>query len=416
MIQNVRGTKDLFFNDIEKWHFLEEKIKKVTSLFGYSELRTPIFEKTEVFLRSIGENTDIVNKEMYTFLDKGGESITLRPEMTASLVRSVIQNNLTQEYSALRLWYLGPFFRYERPQKGRLRQFHQFGVECISSPHPESDVEIIQLAYQLIKEIGIDEFIFEINSLGNESSRKTYIETLEIFLNENKDKLSNESQNRLSTNILRVLDSKDERDKAVVSNAPNILNYLDDQSKYHFDIVLKLLDNLKIPYRLEPKLVRGLDYYSHTVFEFRSTALGSQDAFGGGGRYNSLFEQLGGKPTPAVGFAMGVERLILISEQLNKFPKLNNNCDIYVVHSGESTLEYANNISKILREKNYMVLMDLQRRSFKAQFREADKSNAKYCIIIGENEVNNNKITIKNLKSGEQAEIASNLLNTIKFE
>ncbi len=416
MIQNIRGTKDIFLSEIEKWHYLEEKVKKVSSLFGYSELRTPIFEKTEVFSRSIGESTDIVNKEMYTFTDKGGESVTLRPEMTAALVRSVIQNNLTNEFSTLRLWYFGPFFRYERPQKGRLRQFHQFGAECISSPNPESDVEIIQLAYQFIKELGIDQFSLEINSLGNEISRENYKKALIDFLSINKDNLSNESQSRLMTNPLRVLDSKDEKDKRVTADSPNILEYLDEVSKNHFDRVVELLDNAKIPYKIEPKLVRGLDYYSHTVFEFKSSALGSQDAFGGGGRYNTLFEQLGGKSTPAVGFAMGVERLILILEHLDKFPKAIAPCDIYIVNSGESTLKYANNIADKLRDMNFRVLMDMQRRSFKAQFREADKFQAKYCIIIGENELSENKLTIKNLRNGEQTEISIDLLNTYNFE
>jgi len=416
MIQNIRGTKDIFLSEIEKWHYLEEKVKKVSSLFGYSELRTPIFEKTEVFSRSIGENTDIVNKEMYTFTDKGGESVTLRPEMTAALVRSVIQNNLTNEFSTLRLFYFGPFFRYERPQKGRLRQFHQFGAECISSPNPESDVEIVQLAYQFIKELGIDQFSLEINSLGNEISRENYKKALIDFLSINKDNLSNESQSRLMTNPLRVLDSKDSKDKKVTADAPNILEYLDEVSKNHFDRVIELLDNAKIPYKIEPKLVRGLDYYSHTVFEFKSSALGSQDAFGGGGRYNTLFEQLGGKSTPAVGFAMGVERLILILEHLDKFPKAIAPCDIYIVNSGESTLKYANNIANKLRDLNIRVLMDMQRRSFKAQFREADKFQAKYCIIIGENELVANKLTIKNLRNGEQNEISVDLLNTYNFE
>jgi len=416
MIQNIRGTKDIFLSEIEKWHYLEEKVKKVSSLFGYSELRTPIFEKTEVFSRSIGENTDIVNKEMYTFTDKGGESVTLRPEMTAALVRSVIQNNLTNEFSTLRLFYFGPFFRYERPQKGRLRQFHQFGAECISSPNPESDVEIVQLAYQFIKELGIDQFSLEINSLGNEISRENYKKALIDFLSINRDNLSNESQSRLMTNPLRVLDSKDSKDKKVTADAPNILEYLDEVSKNHFDRVIELLDNAKIPYKIEPKLVRGLDYYSHTVFEFKSSALGSQDAFGGGGRYNTLFEQLGGKSTPAVGFAMGVERLILILEHLDKFPKAIAPCDIYIVNSGESTLKYANNIANKLRDLNIRVLMDMQRRSFKAQFREADKFQAKYCIIIGENELVANKLTIKNLRNGEQNEISVDLLNTYNFE
>ncbi len=415
MLQNIRGTKDIFAPEIDKWHFLEQKIDKVTALFGYTELRSPIFEKTEVFSRSIGDNTDIVNKEMYTFIDKGGESVTLRPEMTAALVRSVIQNNLVYDLSSLRLWYLGPFFRYERPQKGRLRQFHQIGAECISSPYPESDAEVIMLSNYLINEFGIEDFSLEINSLGNEISRENYKKALTEYLNKHQDDLSFDSRNRLISNPLRVLDSKDQKDIVITENAPNILEYLDKESRSHFDTVLSILENAGIGYNLQPKLVRGLDYYSHTVFEFKSSALGAQDAFGGGGRYNSLFEQLGGKSTPAVGFAMGVERLILILDSLNKFPKLGGNCDIYIVSSGESTTDYCNEIALKLRNKNYKVLTDLQRRSFKAQMREADKLKAKFCILVGEDELTANTVTIKNLSIGEQVVIKFDLLDTIDF-
>ncbi|HRP01633.1 MAG TPA: histidine--tRNA ligase [Candidatus Kapabacteria bacterium] len=416
MLQNVRGTKDIFLNDIEKWHYVENKIKEVCSLFAYTELRTPIFEKTEVFSRSIGDTTDIVNKEMYTFVDKGGESITLRPEMTAALVRSVIQNNLTHDVSTLRLYYFGPFFRYERPQKGRLRQFHQFGAECIASPYPESDVEIIQLAYKLIQQLGIDNFVLEINSLGNEQSRANYKAALVDYLQQNINHLSLDSQSRLLTNPLRVLDSKDEKDKLITLNAPNILEYLDKESKEHFDAVVELLESANVPFVISPKLVRGLDYYCHTVFEFKSTALGSQDAFGGGGRYNTLFEQLGGKSTPAVGFAMGIERLILILEHLGKFEHQTKNYDIYIVHSGDNTTQYANQVASSLRNRGKKVVLDLQKRSFKAQMREADKFGASYSIIIGANELNDNKLTIKNLKDGGQAEISFKLINTINFD
>lgn len=414
MIQNIRGTKDIYFDEISKWYFLEEKIKKVNSLYGYTELRTPIFEKTEVFARSIGETTDIVNKEMYTFVDKGGESITLRPEMTAALVRSVIQNNLAYDFSTLRLWYLGPFFRYERPQKGRLRQFHQYGAECISSPYPESDAEIIQLAYQLIKELEIDNFSIEINSLGNENSRNNYRTALIDYLNKYKNDLSYDSQNRFLNNPLRVLDSKDEKDIVIVQNSPNILDYLDKESQEHFSEVINLLEKSGIPYNIQKALVRGLDYYSHTVFEFKSNALGSQDAFGGGGRYNTLFEQLGGKSTPAVGFAMGIERILLILEQLDKFPNLKNKHDIYLIYSSD-TLEYANQIAQLLRNNHLKVISDLQRRSYKSQFREADKLNAKFCIIIGSDELQKKQLTIKNLETKEQTILEFDNLLSYKF-
>ncbi len=416
MIQSVRGTKDLLPGEIEKFQFLEKTIRNVTELYGYKEIRTPIFEKTEVFSRSIGENTDIVNKEMYTFIDKGGESITLRPEKTAALVRSVIQNNLTHDVASLRLWYFGPFFRYERPQKGRLRQFHQFGAECISSANAEADAEIILLANHLIKKLGINEYDLQLNSLGNEQSRADYRTELVKYLNENKDSLSEESKSRLESNPLRVLDSKDNADKKIVESAPIIIDYLDNESKLHFDKVRELLDKAGVKYIIEPRLVRGLDYYCHTVFEFRSSALGAQDAFGGGGRYDGLFEQLGGKQTPAVGFAMGAERLILILDAINALQNIKNDCDIYVVCSSEKLLDSALVTAEQLRNHQYKVVSDLQRRSFKAQMREADKLSAKYCVIIGDDEESRKAVTVKNMKTGTQAEIKRDLLQTISFK
>jgi histidyl-tRNA synthetase len=415
MIQSVRGTKDILPGEIEKWQFLEKKIREVTKKYSYNEIRTPIFEKTEVFSRSIGENTDIVNKEMYTFTDKGNESLTLRPEQTAALVRSVIQNNLTHEVSTLRLWYFGPFFRYERPQKGRLRQFHQFGAECIASPNPEADVEIILLADYLIKNLGIENYEIQINSLGNEASRMVYKDELIKYLQTHKDELSFDSKNRLESNPLRILDSKDEGDIKIIENSPNILEYLDDESRLHFDKVIELLKITGVKYNLQPRLVRGLDYYCHTVFEFKSSYLGAQDAFGGGGRYDGLFSQLGGKSTPAVGFAMGIERLLLILESINALKNINNNCDVYVVCGNEKIYNSAIVITEKLRHLGYNVATDIQRRSFKAQMREAGKLNAKFCVIIGEDEDLRNSVTIKNMHTGEQAEIKKELLSTINF-
>ncbi len=415
MIQSVRGTKDTLPNEIYKWQYVEEIFKKVSDKFGYKELRTPVFEKTEVFSRSIGENTDIVNKEMYTFEDRGGDSLTLRPEMTAALVRSVIQHSITRMNSVNRLWYFGPFFRYERPQKGRLRQFHQFGAECISSPYPEADAEIIQLSNELIRALGIKEYKLLINSLGNENSRKNYRDELVKYLKDNQDALSYDSKNRLETNPLRVLDSKDPQDKEITNNAPQIINSLDDESKEHFDSVLNSLKNLNISFEIDPKLVRGLDYYSHTVFEFQSTALGAQDSFGGGGRYDGLFEQLGGKATPAVGFAMGVERLLIILEDLNLLPEEDSNIDIFIVVANEKFFDTANTIAHKLRMKGLNVITELQRRSMKAQFKEANKLNAKYNIIVAEEELQRSNINIKNMKTGEQSEYAISEIDDYKF-
>ncbi|MFA7626488.1 MAG: histidine--tRNA ligase [Candidatus Kapaibacterium sp.] len=415
MIQSIRGTKDLLPGEIEKWHFLEEAVRTVTQRYGYKEIRTPILERTEVFSRSIGENTDIVNKEMYTFLDKGGESVTMRPEKTAALVRSVIQNNLTHDVASLRLWYFGPFFRYERPQKGRLRQFHQFGAECISSANAESDAEIILLANHLIKFLGIDDYELQLNSLGNENSRANYRVELINYLNNHKDELSEESRKRLALNPLRILDSKDANDRLIIEKAPAIIDFLDEESTTHFGTVKELLDSAEVTYKIEPRLVRGLDYYSHTVFEFRSSALGAQDAFGGGGRYDGLFKQLGGKPTPAVGFAMGVERLILILEAINAVKDIHHECDVYVICTNDKLYKHILTIAEELRSKSYRVATDLQRRSFKAQMREAGKLSAKYCLILGDDEIEKNTVTVKNMSTGEQAEIKRELLHTIRF-
>lgn len=416
MIQAIRGTKDIFPDTIYQWQYIEEKFREVSDLFGYKELRTPIFEKTEVFSRSIGEETDIVNKEMYTFSDRGGESVTLRPEQTAALVRSLIQSNFHNNRSASRLWYFGPFFRYERPQKGRLRQFHQYGAECISSPYPEADYEILALASNLIKKLGIEEYDLLLNSLGNEDSRKNYRETLIEYLKDHKESLSEDSQNRLEKNPLRVLDSKAESDINIVKNAPIILDSLDSESKDHFEAVKSLLDSTGLKYKIEPTLVRGLDYYSHTVFEFRSGSLGAQNSFGGGGRYDALFQQLGGKQTPAVGFAMGVERLLIVLEEMKKLPPQPADADVFVIVTDTKFINFANKIAAKVRASNKSCIIELQRRSMKAQMKEANKVNSNYTIIIGEDEVNNNSISLKNMETGEQKGFEISELSKISFD
>ncbi len=415
MIQAIRGTKDILPESVGKWHFIEDNIKKVTKLFGYKELRTPIFEKTEVFNRTIGEATDIVNKEMYTFTDKSGDSITLRPEMTAALVRALVQNNMLTQSKIQRLWYFGPFFRYERPQKGRQRQFHQFGVECLGSEYPESDVEVLQLADMLFNTLGISEYVLKINSLGNSESRANYKKALVEFLKSVSEDLSEDSRNRIEKNPLRVLDSKNERDIELLKDAPIILDYLDNESNNHFKAVTSALDELGINYEIDSKLVRGLDYYCHTVFEFQSTHLGSQDAFGGGGRYDGLVEQLGGKPTPAIGFALGVERMLIILEQMNIFDNMVDKVDCYIVAKGENVPVYASKIAGVLRSRGLSVVNELNRRSMKAQMREANRMNASYAIIIGENEMNENKVLIKNLGDSSQKEIEFEILKTYNF-
>jgi histidyl-tRNA synthetase len=406
MIQAIRGTKDILPDQVNYWQFLQDAFKKTSELFGYNELRTPIFEKTEVFVRSIGESSDIVNKEMYTFEDKGKDSITLRPEKTAALVRAVIQNSLMGQSNTQRLWYFGPFFRYERPQKGRMRQFHQYGAECLGSPNPEADAEIILLADRIIKNIGIKDYKLLLNTLGTPENRQNYKNELLKYLTGIKEKLSHDSQTRLEHNPLRVLDSKAPEDKEAVENAPKILECLDQQSSEHFEEVKSLISGADLDIVLEPRLVRGLDYYSHTVFEFQSSALGSQDSLGGGGRYDGLFEQFGGKPTPAVGFAMGVERLLIILEAMNNLPEIDNSPDLFVVTTDHAVFTKAQEIAVDLRKDGFKIISDLHRRSIKAQMREANKLGSKFTIVLGENEISSGKVNIKNMGDGSQQEVA----------
>lgn len=408
MIQNVKGTKDLLPEAIAKWQYIQRILQKISEQYNYEEIRTPIFEKTELFSRSIGEVTDIVNKEMYSFLDKGEESISLRPELTASIARAVMQHSLLRQNPILRFWYFGPFFRYEQPQKGRQRQFHQYGAECIGSRYPESDAEIIALAVNIFNSLGIKDFKLAINSLGNTESRAKYREALIEFLKENENKLSKESQIRLQTNPLRVLDSKAEADIEILNQAPNILNFLDTESRNHFEELLAILDYQGIKYEISSKLVRGLDYYSHTVFEFQSHALGAQNAMGGGGRYDKLFLELGGKETPAVGLALGIERIILIMEEKGLFPNLEKKLDLYIVSLDHSNQKYLINIAEKLRQNGMAVATDLLRRSLKSQMREANKMKANYLIVIGDDEIKTNLLTIKDMRNGEQTQYSLN--------
>ncbi|MBM2815881.1 MAG: histidyl-tRNA synthetase [Ignavibacteria bacterium] len=404
MIQSVRGTKDILPDAISNWHLIEDVFRNISTLFGYEELRTPIFEKTEVFSRSIGETTDIVNKEMYTFTDRSGESLTLRPEMTAAIARSILQNSLLDAGTSLRIWYFGPLFRYERPQKGRFRQFYQYGAECIGSPNPESDAEVIFLAHQLFKSSGIGNYKLLINSLGSDENRLAYRNVLIKYFTSVKSKLSEDSLFRLENNPLRILDSKDEQDRYVIASAPQIIECLNPESKNHFDSVLSNLDASSIDYEISPRLVRGLDYYNHTVFEFQHSSLGAQDSFGGGGRYNGLFSQLGGKPTPAIGFALGVERMLLILENNQTEKQATNKTDVYIVTHTHAQSQFAQILANKLRGRNLKITTDLNRRSVKSQMREANRLGAKYTVIIGENEVLSGNYMIKNMSNGEQVE------------
>lgn len=404
MINSIRGTKDILPTEIPIWNFVQQTLQRTSSLYGFEEIRTPIMEKTEVFSRSLGTETDIVNKEMYTFVDKGGESITLRPEMTAAIVRSILQNNLLFGNNILRLWYFGPLFRYERPQKGRLRQFYQYGAELVGSPEPEADVEILLLANSLIKNLGISNYTLQINSIGNSSSRKIYRDTLVRYLIEHKERLSKESKERLERNPLRILDSKDQDDQAILANAPNILHYLDTESIEHFNQVQKLLQQNSVEFVVNPKLVRGLDYYSHTVFEFQSEVLGAQDSFGGGGRYDELFQQFGNSEVPAIGFALGIERIIIILEHLKIF-KQEAEPLVYVAYTNPAYISEVISISETLRKNNIVSVFDLKKKSLKAQLKEANKQNAIFTLILGDEEIAQRRATLRNMNDGSQTSI-----------
>ena len=401
-IQSIKGTHDILPNESEKWKDLEDIIYKTCDLFGFKEIRTPIFEKTNLFLRGIGEVTDIVSKEMYSWQDRDGSNLTLRPELTASVVRSYIQHNLQNQSSSQRLFYMGPLFRRERPQKGRQRQFHQFGVEAFGSENPEQDVEIISIAWHLLSLLGISNKVqLKINSIGSNECRKNYRKALLDFIKPHFNLLSEVSKVRFEKNPLRILDTKNPEERKVLSNAPKISDYYTNEDKTHFQTILKFLDCLNIPYNIDLGLVRGLDYYTRTVFEFTSNSLGAQDALLGGGRYDNLVQDLGGKVVPGIGFAAGIERLLLILEA-EKYNFQKHTPDIYFICIEQDAIQVMLSLSKKLRERNYIVVFDVLRRSLKAQMREANKFKVRYVIIIGKEELAHKKVTIKDLQKKAQ--------------
>lgn len=397
MITIPKGTKDVLPEESYKWHAIESIIRETTRLFDFKEIRTPTFEHTELFLRGVGDSTDIVNKEMYTFIDKGGRSITLKPEGTAGVARAFIENGLQQKLP-MRSYYITPVFRYEKPQAGRLREHHQFGVELYGAEGADADVEVISIARTLFKKIGLDPVLY-INSIGCSTCRKDYHKALIDYLAGNAESLCETCRERLKTNPLRVLDCKVPTCKEVLKNAPSVLDYLcEDCSKHHSDLKSKL-SNLGISYIENPKIVRGLDYYTRTVFEFVATGLGSQDTVCGGGRYNGLVESIGGKPCPAVGFGMGLERLLLTIE--NNGIELENNevPDLFVCSMGEKA--FVEKLIYSLRENGVSVIGDYGERSLKAQMKSADRSGARYSMVIGEDEVKAGLGKLKNMKTAE---------------
>ncbi|BAQ63551.1 histidine--tRNA ligase [Geminocystis sp. NIES-3709] len=404
IIQAIRGTKDILPEEIIYWQFLEKTASEIFAKASYQEIRTPIFEQTPLFERGIGEATDVVGKEMYTFIDKGDRSITLRPEGTAGVARSYIQNKLFASGGVDRLWYCGAMFRYERPQAGRQRQFHQIGLELLGSNTPRADVEVIAIATDILKALGLKNLTLQLNSVGSKEDRQNYRQALVDYFTPYKDDLDVDSQDRLSRNPLRILDSKDQKTQEIAANAPSILDYLENDSKNHFDKVSTLLSLLGISYELNPRLVRGLDYYTHTAFEIISSDLGAQATVCGGGRYDGLISQLGGTPTPAVGWAMGMERLILLLEQLQ--PLKASTPDIYFISRGEKAENQALVIAQQLRQDGFKVELDLTGSNFAKQFKRADRSGAKICLVLGDSEVEEETIQIKNLGTSEQKTVS----------
>lgn len=406
MYQRIKGTRDILPDAIYQWQYLEKFISEILERHNYQEIRTPIFEVTELFSRSIGAETDVVTKEMYTFADKGGSSLTLRPELTAPVIRAFLQNNLSQINPVTKVYYFGSLFRQERPQKGRLRQFAQFGFEIIGSPYPEADAEVIQTVYIIYTQLGIQNLKLRLNSIGTRQSRQIYLKLLYSALAPHRTDFCPTCQQRIERNILRLFDCKSETCQQLLDRyAPSILDHLEETDIQHFEAVKAFLDATNIPYVVDKKLVRGLDYYTRTTFEITNPLLGSQDAICGGGRYDHLVEDLGGPATPAVGVAAGMERILMILNEHQAIPTKETNL-IYVAVLGDNARQIAFKIAADLQSQGLTVEADLLRRSLKAQLREAGRKQAKWVIIIGDDEIAKNNLLLKNMATSEQKDIS----------
>ncbi|RDE77197.1 histidine--tRNA ligase [Haemophilus parainfluenzae] len=418
-IQAIRGMNDCSPTESPLWQWIEGQVRQILSSYGYSEVRMPIVESTPLFARAIGEVTDVVSKEMYTFWDND-EQLTLRPEGTAGCVRAAIEHGWIYN-NEQRLWYMGPMFRHERPQKGRYRQFHQAGVEVFGIATPEIDAELIILTARLWKALGIDQHVsLQLNSIGSLEARANYRSALVAFLENHQDLMSEEEKERLVKNPLRILDTKNQALQDVLDGAPKLLDYLDDESREHFAQLCGLLDSVGIQYEINPKLVRGLDYYNKTVFEWVTSALGAQGTVCGGGRYDGLVEQLGGHATSGVGFAMGLERLVLLVQEVNKSIPVKSAVDIYVVYQGEGTTLAAFQLAEKLRSElpHLSTMLHCSGGNFKKQFKRADKSGATLALVLGESEVQNNQVVVKHLLgAAEQQTIdVTNLIEHVKAQ
>ena len=404
-IQVPKGTQDILPDDAPKWYYIENKIRGILTKYGYQEIRTPAFEYTELFIRGIGESTDIVTKEMFTFPDRKGRSLTLRPEGTAPVVRAYLENKMDRASQVVKLFYIGPMFRCEKPQAGRFRQFNQFGIEVIGSKSPAVDAEVMVAVLEIYKKLGLENLEVLINSVGCKNCRSVYVQKLKEFIKDKKNFLCSECINRYKKNPLRVLDCKKDNCQKIIKEAPTIIEYLCQECMQHFTEVKSYLDDLKIKYHINPQLVRGLDYYTKTAFEIVSGELGAQNAIGGGGRYDDLVEELGGKPTPAVGFAAGIERMIIaINQQRIEWPK-NKELDVFIAKISEKNTDIAFKLLQKIRNAGLSADMDYYAKSLKSQMRLAHKIGARYTIIIGEKELSKNMVTLRNMKTKEQKEV-----------
>ena len=400
-----RGTSDILPLDSYKWQYIERKARDVCRRFGYGEIRTPTFEHTELFLRGVGDTTDVVEKQMYTFDDKGGRSITLRPEGTASAARAYIEHNLGANTLPVKLFYTIPCFRYEKPQAGRFREFHQFGVEVFGSSVPTVDIEIISLAVTLLNELGLNDLALKINSIGCPECRKKYNEVLKSYFKAHYDELCATCKNRLERNPLRILDCKSPICGAIAKDAPKLIDYLCDDCKTHFDKVKSGLDKIGISYEVDPDIVRGLDYYTKTVFEISSNDIGSQSAVCGGGRYDGLIQELGGSQTPGIGFALGIERLIMVMEGKNvSFGECEEPL-LFVAAIGDLADAYAEKLVYDLRRSGIVCEKDRMGKSLKAQMKYADKHGFRYTVVLGDNEISTGSAVLKNMKDGAQTQV-----------
>lgn len=407
-LQKPKGTQDILPADSAKWQYVENVARETFKKYNYGEIRTPMFEHYEVISRSVGDTTDIVTKEMYDFHDKGDRHITLRPEGTAPVVRSYVENKLfaPEVQKPVKVYYIGSMFRYERPQAGRLREFHQLGVECFGSKNPATDVETIAMAYQLFNTLGIKEVTLHLNSLGNTESRLAYRQALIDYLTPMRDTLSKDSQRRLDENPLRVLDSKEKEDKVAVENAPSILDYLDDESQAHFDEVRAMLDSLNIPYVIDTNMVRGLDYYNHTIFEFITTIDKSELTICAGGRYDSLVEYFGGPETAGFGFGLGLERLLLVLDKQGIELPVEESLDVYIAVLGSGANGKALELVQAIRYQGFKAERDYLGRKIKAQFKSADTFKTKTVITLGESEVESGQVNVKNNATREEVTVS----------